>query len=217
MPLLTHDLAARNIRVVEYGEILNRRFGYPIVLSTFTWGVPDSNLSEVGDLLLAHGFQAGGIRREDTQFYGVLEAGGLMFLYGQSRIHLVPLSFLLLSLDDCQEVYSSANSRDNTLIPKIQPYLISLIRRIMALPTGFHRLIIEHHLLIFFDYVLFPRLPEDEDEEHESEEHFQQRVEQAISYVREWDWKPEELKYLEITERLIRDCSQISKITECNK
>ncbi|OAX80495.1 hypothetical protein ACJ72_05173 [Emergomyces africanus] len=114
---VTHDLAARNIRVVEYGEILNRRFGYPIVLSTFTWGVPDSNLSEVGDLLLAHGFQAGGIRREDTQFYGVLEAGGLMFLYGQSRIHLVPLSFLLLSLDDCQEVYSSANSRDNTLIP----------------------------------------------------------------------------------------------------
>lgn len=137
-----------------------------------------------------------------------------MFLYGSTRVHLVPLSFLRLSLDDCQEVVSSVDLRYKTLIPKIRPYLISLIRRLMALPTGLRRNPIEHDLANFLDQVIFPRLLEDEDEEHESEEHFQQRVEQALSYVRGWDWEPEELKYLKITESLIRDCSQVSKITE---
>lgn len=138
-----------------------------------------------------------------------------MFLYGSTRVHLIPLSFLRLSLDDCQEVVSSVNLRYKTLIPKIRPYLISLIRRLVALPTGLRRNPIEHDLANLLDQVIFPRLPEDEDEEHESEGHFQQRVEQALSYVRGWDWEPEELKYLEITESLIRDCSQVSKITEC--
>ncbi|KKZ61832.1 hypothetical protein EMCG_03621 [[Emmonsia] crescens] len=212
---VTENLVDRNIQVVEYGEILNRRFGYPVVLNMFTWGVPDSNLSEVGDLLITHGFEPGGISKIHTQFYGVLEAGGLMFLYGSTRVHLVPLSFLRLSLDDCHEVVSSVDSRHKTLIPKIRPYLISLICRLIALPTGMRRNLIEHDLAILLDQVIFPRLPEGEDEEHESEEHFQQRVEQALSYVRGWDWKSEELRYLEITERLIQDCSQLTKITEC--
>lgn len=30
---VTRDLMERNIQVVEYGEILNRRFGYPVVLN----------------------------------------------------------------------------------------------------------------------------------------------------------------------------------------
>ncbi|EER39342.1 conserved hypothetical protein [Histoplasma capsulatum var. duboisii H88] len=32
LPAVTHGLADRNIQVVEHGEILNRRFGYPVVI-----------------------------------------------------------------------------------------------------------------------------------------------------------------------------------------
>ncbi|EEQ86068.2 ABC ATPase [Blastomyces dermatitidis ER-3] len=63
------------------------------------------------------------------------------------------------------------------------------------------------------ELVIFSRLSEGKDEEQESEEHFQHWVEQALSYVRGWDWKkPQELRYLEITESLIRDCSQVTTI-----
>ncbi|OAT07812.1 hypothetical protein BDBG_03843 [Blastomyces gilchristii SLH14081] len=127
-----------------------------------------------------------------------------MFLCGSTRAHLVPLSFLHLALDEFQEVISSVNLRYKTLIPKIRPCLISLISRLVALPTGMHRNPIEHDLVVFLDQVIFPRLPEGEDEEHEPEEHFQQRVEQALSYVHGWDWKREELKYLEIVGKLVR-------------
>ncbi|KAL2383189.1 hypothetical protein RJZ90_002763 [Blastomyces dermatitidis] len=81
---------------------------------------------------------------------------------------------------------------------------IQVVDRLVALPTGMHRNPIEHDLVVFLDQVIFPRLPEGEDEEHEPEEHFQQRVEQALSYVHGWDWKREELKYLEIVGKLIR-------------
>ncbi|KAL2367534.1 hypothetical protein RJZ57_008107, partial [Blastomyces gilchristii] len=66
---------------------------------------------------------------------------------------------------------------------------------------------------VSLELVIFSRLSEGKDEEQESEEHFQHWVEQALSYVRGWDWKkPQELRYLEITESLIRDCSQVTTI-----
>lgn len=85
----------------------------------------------------------------------------------------------------------------------------------MALPTGLRRNPVVHGLANLLGQVIFPRLPDDEDKEHEPEGHFQLRVKRVLSYVCRWDWNPEQLKYLEIPESFIRDCSQVSKITEC--
>lgn len=136
-----------------------------------------------------------------------------MFQYTATRVHLLPLSFT--KLYDCEEVAASFSPQYKTLIPRKRPYLISLIRRLVDLPPGIGRNPIEMDLLIFLDKVIFPRLPQGEDEEHESEEHFQERVEQALCRVRAWDWEPGEMKYLNVTERLIRDCRLVGKITEC--
>jgi hypothetical protein len=75
----------------------------------------------------------------------------------------------------------------------------------MGLPLGIPRLPVITAIAIFLNYCVFPRLPEGEEEEDESEEHFQQRVERALSVVRQWEWRPEEMKYLPIVENAIRD------------
>lgn len=102
-----------------------------------------------------------------------------------------------------------------TLIPKKRPYLISLIRRLVELPPGIGRNPIKIDLLISLDKVILPQLPEGEDEEHESEEHFQERMKQTLSRVRAWDWEPGEMKYLHVTESFVRDCRLVGKITGC--
>ncbi|EGD97451.1 hypothetical protein TESG_04860 [Trichophyton tonsurans CBS 112818] len=174
------DLNKENIPIVEYGALLNARFGYPVCINTVRWGVPDSEVSRVSRILLEHNIPKGGIIPHYAQSYGKWETAGEMHKYQSTRIHIIPLSTLHLSLEDCEEVTPTFSVQHKALIPKPRPYLISLIRIL--------------------------QLPDDEDEESESEEHFQQRVGQALSLIRQWDWKSEEAKYLDLSERMIRNC-----------
>ncbi|EEQ29136.1 hypothetical protein McanMca71_000819 [Microsporum canis] len=203
---VVEDLNKENIPVVEYGDLLNARFGHPICIVTVRWAIPDSRVSRVSSILLEHNIPKGGIIPHYARSYGKWETAGEMHKCESTRIHLIPLSTVHLSLEDCKEVASTFSFQLKALIPEPRPYLISLIRILQSLPPGFSRLPIVGNTALFLNYCVFPRLPDGEDEESESEEHFQQRVEQALSVVRQWDWRPEEKKYLDLSERIIRNC-----------
>ncbi|EFR01870.1 hypothetical protein MGYG_04868 [Nannizzia gypsea CBS 118893] len=200
------DLNKENIPIVEYGDLLNARFGYPVCINTIRWAIPDSEVSRVSKILLEHNIPKGGIIAHYARSYGKWETAGEMHKHGSTRIQLIPLSTLHLSLEDCEEVTSTFSLQQKALIPKPQPYLISLIRILQSLPLGLPRVPIIADTALFLDYCVFPRLPDDEDEESESEEHFQQRVEQALSLVRQWDWRPEDAEYFDLSEQIIRNC-----------
>ena len=137
-----------------------------------------------------------------------------MHHYAATRIHLLPLSLTGLSLDDCVQEASSLDSNQKTLIPSSRQYLVSLIRILLSLPICRRRYRLSVDLMVFLEYRVFPRLADDEDEDNESEDHFQWRVEQALASIRQWDWKPEEQKYFRYSEDIIRDCNLIESLKE---
>jgi uncharacterized Zn finger protein len=53
-----------------------------------------------------------------------------------------------------------------------------------------------------------------EDEDNESEEDFQKRLEEAVLTVKNWDWGVTEQKYLDIIEDIIRDCRSMDKLSD---
>lgn len=129
-----------------------------------------------------------------------------MHLYAAMRIHLIPLSYTLLSLDDCLKVPSAVNPQQSSLAPNPQRYLLCNIKKLLTLPLGMQRHSVCSDIAKFMSTYVFPKLPDDiEDEEHESEEHFQQRVQEALAVVRGWEWKVEDEKYIRLAELLIRD------------
>ncbi|KAK2752124.1 hypothetical protein FQN55_008014 [Onygenales sp. PD_40] len=208
------DLKKNGIPVVEYGDILNARFGEPICVNTLKWLVPDNQLQLASTMLLDHHIPRGGSSKWRADKYGDWEGVGIMHSHAGMRIHLLPLSYARLTLDDCMETLSGVSQKERALVPNPRAYFISLIRLAMGLPEGAERSDNTINFAIFLEHYVFPKLPEGEEEEDESEEHFQQRVEQAISYVNKWEWKPEEEKYLHLAERIICDCSLVNTLRE---
>ncbi|WEW61208.1 hypothetical protein PRK78_006698 [Emydomyces testavorans] len=207
LAVVEEDLKRKGITIVELGDILNARFGYPICIQTLKWAIPDSQLSLASNVLLDHNVPRGGLSRDQARMYSEWETVGALHRCGSMLVHLVPLSYTRLSLNDCTEVLSGVSLKQKTLVPRFRPYLISLIRTVMDMPWGIggQRTLVRIDIAVFIQYVVFPKLLDEEDEESESEDHFQQRVEQALSSVRQWGWKPEEEKYLNIAEKIIRD------------
>jgi hypothetical protein len=70
-------------------------------------------------------------------------------------------------------------------------------------------------LASFISYYIFHESPttgyEDDDE---SEEVFEKRAEDAIVYVKSWDWGTTEPKYLNIIEDILRDCGSLQQLAE---
>lgn len=238
-------LGKKGIRVMEYGDILNARFGYPICVTvsipqpnlahytavvqlsqsarlityvtdicdlskTVRWCVPDSQVSEASNVLLAHDVPLLAQTKSDDEW----DHAGAIHTYAATRVHLLPLSLTGLSLDDCVEEVFSLDIHQKTLVPAERQYLISLIRMLRSLPMCRRRNRISVDLMVFLEYRVFPRLPEHVDEQNESEEHFQWRVGEALSFIRQWDWKPDEQKYLSYSEDIIRDCNLIETMKE---
>ena len=105
------------------------------------------------------------------------ETIGVMHYYAAMRIYLVPLSYTLMSLYDCVEVQSCVNPDQTSLVPDPRRYLLFLIEKLLILPVGMLRNLICSDIAKFLLTYVFPELPGDyEDEEDESEEHFQRRV-----------------------------------------
>ena len=92
--------------------------------------------------------------------------------------------------------------------------MVSLIRHLLDHPIGdSFRIQVEDSLLGFISSYILRDTPintkEGESDEDESEEHFQQRVEEAVQDMRTWNWDATDKEYLIIAERLVRDCRSI--------
>ncbi|KMP05817.1 hypothetical protein CIRG_05498 [Coccidioides immitis RMSCC 2394] len=209
--LVEKALNKKDIPLVEYGEIFHLRLGYPAVIMTFEWAIPDSQLPLASETLLEHGIPLGGVLESRAKAYGEREMIGVMHHYAAMRIHLIPLSYTLLSLDDCVRVPSAVNLQQSSLVPNPQRYLLSKIKKLLSLPLGMQRHPICSDIAQFLSRYVFPKLPDNiEDEESESEEHFQQRVQEALAVVRGWEWRAGDEKYIHLVELLIQDgrCSE---------
>ncbi|PGH04537.1 hypothetical protein AJ79_07063 [Helicocarpus griseus UAMH5409] len=86
------DLLSRGIPLVEYGELLDVRFGYPACVQTVKWAIPDSQLSEASSILLKHNISVVGPSELQVSLQGDWEAVGIMHHHANMRVHLVPLS-----------------------------------------------------------------------------------------------------------------------------
>lgn len=150
--------------------------------------------------------------------FGQWERAGFIHnldIAGRSRIYLYPLSFVGLVLQDTVEVISIFDRTLRVLTPKPRMYMVSLIRHLLDHPIGNSaRIRVQDSLLGFFisSYILrdIPmNTKEGEDDNDESEEDYQQRVEEAVRDMRTWNWDTMEEGYLSIAERLVRDCPSI--------
>ena len=96
--------------------------------------------------------------------------------------------------------------------------MLSLIRYLLCHPIGdSSRLRVHSDLVGFiFSYIL-PDTPLNtkENEDDESEEDFQKRVEEAVRYMKSWDWGATEARYMTIADCVIRDCRSIWQLSDC--
>lgn len=102
--------------------------------------------------------------------------------------------------------------------------MLSLVRLLLNYPLGDERRVkVERDLISFITYYIFDSPPAeteiDFEEDDESEEDFQERVEQAVRKVRAWDWEaPEDdEEALAVVESVVRSCKSIGKLSKVSK
>lgn len=98
-------------------------------------------------------------------------------------------------------------------------YMISLIRYLLNHPLGdSSRFRVESELVSFISsYILREtRLNTKSEEEEESEEDFQKRVDEGVRNMRTWEWGDDNQKlFLNIAECVVRDCRSIQWLCDC--
>ncbi|KAJ9373161.1 hypothetical protein DTO282F9_6886 [Paecilomyces variotii] len=214
-------LQDRDIMIVEYGQQLMHRIGCPVVLQTVEWIVPDDQLSLASRTLLDHGFPLAPpsellASRGEWETKALIHNINGEYYRFPMTIHLYPLSFVGLTLEDTVEAISTFDLNQKILTPKPPNYMLSLICYLLKRPVGdINRLKVESDLVCFISYFIFQD-SYDYDESQESEEDFQKRVEEAVRSVKSWNWGSTEQKHLDIIEAVIRDCRSIDTLSECH-
>ncbi|PLN79010.1 hypothetical protein BDW42DRAFT_173823 [Aspergillus taichungensis] len=213
------DLANKNIPLVEYGSQVQWRCGYPLVLLLIEWAVPDTLLSLASQTLSDHGIPCSPPSTRISERYGQWERAGCIHnldQVGRSRIYLYPLSFVGLTLQDTVEVTSTFDRTLRVLTPKPRMYMMSLIRLLLNYPIGDSiRLRAHDDLIGFISSYIFRDTPLNtkEDEDDESEEDYQKRVEEAVQYIKTWPWDSTEEKYSTIADCIVRDCRSVRQLS----
>lgn len=181
------------------------------------WAVPDALLSFASQILSDQGIPRVPPSTSISMRFGQWERAGFIHnldIAGRSKIYLYPLSFVGIALQDTVEVISTFDCTLKVLTPKPQMYMVSLIRHLLDHPIGnSSRIRVQDSLLGFISSYILHDAPlntkEGEDDNNESEEDYQQRVEEAVQDMRTWNWDMMEEGYLNIAECLIRDCPSI--------
>ncbi|KAF7596158.1 hypothetical protein BBP40_003057 [Aspergillus hancockii] len=212
-------LAEENIPIVEYGDQVRYRFGYPTVLALVEWAIPDLQLSLASQILLGKGFSRIFLSNKTEGGAYPWETWATIHrldIDGRQRIHLYPLSLIGLTTNDTAEVQSTFDHEIRVLSPKPAAYMLSLIKFLLRNPLGTSsRRRVCTDLVSFISYYIFHESPTSGIEgDYESEEEFQKRAEDAIVYVKSWDWGTTEPKYLDIVEDILRDCGTLRWLTE---
>lgn len=181
------------------------------------WAVPDALLSFASQILSDQGIPRVPPSTSISTRFGQWERAGFIHnldIAGRSKIYLYPLSFVGLALQDTVEVIATFDHTLKVLTPKPQMYMVSLIRHLLDHPIGnSSRIQVQDSLLGFISSYILHDAPlntkEGEDDNNESEEDYQQRVEEAVQDMRTWNWDTIEEGYLNIAEHLVRDCPSI--------
>lgn len=134
------------------------------------------------------------------------------------RVNLLPLSLIGLTLDETYEVPSTFDRDLYLLTPKPFPYFLSLFRLLLRLPIGdVSRNRVKQDVYIFIAYHLMHALPAHTPTwviDAESDESYQQRVEEGVREMKTWNWDVVEERMLDIAERAIRDTDYINHLTD---
>ncbi|OJJ50323.1 hypothetical protein ASPZODRAFT_58781 [Penicilliopsis zonata CBS 506.65] len=221
--LAARALADKNIPVVEYGQQVQYRGGDPMVLLLVEWAVPDELLSFSSQVLSKYGFSRVPPSTKVTDRYGPWERGCIVHkhkLDESSPIYLYPLSFVGLALQDTVKVTSTFDRTLPILTPKPPMYMVSLLRHLLYHPVNdSFRLRVIDDLLSFISFYILRDKPLNTKEvgweDEESEEDFQQRLEEAVLEMKSWDWGASREEYLCIAESVVRDCRSIYQLSNC--
>ncbi|OQE15959.1 hypothetical protein PENFLA_c029G04929 [Penicillium flavigenum] len=97
-------------------------------------------------------------------------------------------------------------------------YMLSLIRHLLSRPSDdSSRLNVHDDLVGFVSSYILRDTPlntkKGETDDDESEDDFQERVEEAVRNMKTWDWSSTEEKYLAIAEHIVRDCRAMTNLT----
>jgi hypothetical protein len=192
--------------------------------------VPDEQLPLASQILVENGFPIGGHSSIMVEVDKEWETVGMMhtiedgYIFRKTRIHLYPLSFIDLTLEDTVEATYMYDRSQTILTPKPPNFMLSLIRHLLKRPIGGPgRLRVEIELDNFIGYALF-RIPKFDDEDDMSEcvedsksdiEEFKKKAEEVLIEVKQWDWGCADQKYLDIVEKLIRGSIRTKTLTEC--
>lgn len=155
----------------------------------------------------------------NSLYHGPWLEAGFIHKSGVPQIHLYPLSFIGLTLGDTCKVSCMFDSNLDILTPRPRPYVVSLICHLLSHPVGdsFRRRVQDDLLTFIIFYILDYKPLDSKDWDRvgdETEEEFQERVENAVIRMRTWDWEADEdNNYLEIAESAVRDCNSIKNIS----
>ncbi|KAJ5704161.1 hypothetical protein N7493_011299 [Penicillium malachiteum] len=181
MPIALKALLGGKIQAVEYGSQVQYRCGYAEVL---VWAVPDDQLSLPSQILIDKEFPLKDLESSHWR-----------------HVHLLPLSFVGLTLEETIEVPSTFADDLSLLSPKPPRYLLSLIRNLLKLPLGDpSRFRVEKEILTFISaYVL-----------HGPPSHTPRWV---VAQQSEESYQEQD-RYLEIIELAVRNCQYIRILTD---
>ncbi|EAS31772.3 uncharacterized protein CIMG_13129 [Coccidioides immitis RS] len=168
--LVEKALNKKDILLVEYGKIFHLRLRYP---ATFEWAIPDSQLPLVSETLLEHGIPLSSVLKSCAKDYSEQETIDVMHYYAAMCIHLIPLFYMLLSLNVCVRVLSTVNLQQSLLVPNPQRYLLYKIKKLLSLPLSMQQHPICSDITQVLSRYVFSKLPDNiEDKKSESKKHF---------------------------------------------
>ncbi|KAJ5614722.1 hypothetical protein N7528_008376 [Penicillium herquei] len=220
MPFALKALLGGKIQVVEYGSQVQYRCGYAEVLILVEWAVPDDQLSLASQILIDNGFPLMKYHEGEERdlFWKSPCLAHDLDGAGWSRVHLLPLSLVDLTLDETTEVPSTFAYDMSLLSPKPPRYFLSLIRHLLKLPIGNSgRWRLEKDIYSFISAYILHDPPAHTPRwvlAQQTEESYQEQVEKGVQEMKEWDWGDIEERYLKIAELVVRNCQYVSTLTD---
>lgn len=189
------------------------------------WAVPDEQLPLASQALIESDFPR--VLGRGRPSFGRWDGDSLMHALdegGWMRAHLIPLSFVGITLEEAVKAPVIFAHEHEILTPKPPRYMLCMLRFLLEHPIGdSSRFRVERDLEFFIHaYILHghpanvnltPQRPEDTEWE-ETEEQYQKRVEEGIQRMNAWDWGEIDERYLALAERVVRECQYIDEMTD---
>ncbi|KAI2788243.1 hypothetical protein POX_e06256 [Penicillium oxalicum] len=209
-------LANRDIPLVD-----NENLCSCLGLQLLEFAVPDALLSLSSQILSDHGSPRVSPSTVENYRHTASEDGCIVHkLDSACLIYLYPLSLVGFTLQDTVKAESTFDPTLKILTPQPRVYMSSLICYLLEHPLeDCTKRRVTDDLLSFITFYVLRYEPLDtksgESAEDESEEAYQERIEEGLKMMKSWDWDADEKDYLPIAESVARDYRSIETLTSC--